>query len=76
MDSQQLAGGLALYNEGISVRDFKAQFSRLVQKLAGQPIVVKSNGNPIAVLVDIREYQQLLERAESNTTVAVTDIEK
>ncbi|GEM_PF-2188418 len=67
MDSQHLAVTLNLQDRAIGVREVKSRFSALAAGLSEapkEPVVIKSDGRLIAVLLNIHEYQRLLARAE------------
>ncbi|GEM_PF-1391559 len=69
MDSKQIGAALALVgvaDEGLNVRDFRAQLSAILEQLPQHPVCLLNVRNrPTAVLVDLRAYRETLAKAEA-----------
>lgn len=65
LDAEHLGDFLDIADTSIGVRELKASLSAVLDSVKDKPVVVNVRNKPTAVIVDIREYQTMLERAEA-----------
>jgi|GEM_PF-7115544 len=64
--AQAIADYLDIASSSMTVSEAKANFSSVVENLeSGGPVMVNLYSKPKAVIIDVYEYQQVLEMAEA-----------
>lgn len=64
-NAETIAEYLEISEKSLAARDAKAHFSDVLAGLDAGPVMVNVYNKPRAVIVEVRQYQELLEQAEA-----------
>ncbi len=73
LDAERLGDFLELTDGSMGVRELKANLSAVLERLKDGPVMVNVRNKPAAMIIDIHEYQTVLERAEAYEHIQLAD---